>query len=377
MRPELRDSLLTAALAAEGYMKLLFLVKIIVIFVAALILGFGGFLAYLSITEYRPEPIEQTVTTGTAARVPINGTPMTIVSWNIGYGSLDASVDFFMDGGKMTRPVTDANVKENMQGIRDFIGRTDADIVLLQEVDLASYRSYYVDETAFLAETWHGATWFAPNFQTAFVPIPLPRPLGRVSSGLFTMSVFTAKESLRMSLPSPFKWPVRLANLKRCILVERLPVSDSDKELILVNLHLEAYSTEEERDAQLRVLLEVLKAEYAKGNYCIAGGDFNQNFPGADENMFRLKNVKHFTPGRLSQDMLPEGWRFVADVEIPSSRLLNEPYSGEWETTQLYAIDGFVLSPNVEVQSIQTVNYEFRYSDHNPVILTAILKEEE
>jgi endonuclease/exonuclease/phosphatase family metal-dependent hydrolase len=358
-------------------MKLFFLVKIIIIFIVALILGFGGFLAYLSVTEYRPEPIEQAVATGTAARVPVNGTPMTIVSWNIGYGSLDASVDFFMDGGKMTRPPTDANVKENMQGIRDFIGRTDADIVLLQEVDLYSYRSYYMDETAFLAETWHGATAFAPNFQTAFVPIPLPRPLGQVSSGLLTMSVFTAKESLRMSLPSPFTWPVRLANLKRCILVERLPVSDSDKELILVNLHLEAYSTEEGRDAQLRVLLEFLKAEYAKGNYCIAGGDFNQNFPGADENIFRLKDVKHFTPGLLSQDTLPEGWRFAADVEIPTSRLLNEPYSGEWETTQLYAIDGFVLSPNVEVQSIQTVNYEFRYSDHNPVILTVVLKEEE
>ncbi|MDR0785681.1 MAG: endonuclease/exonuclease/phosphatase family protein [Treponema sp.] len=360
-------------------MKLLsfvFFVKVIVVLVGALVLGFGGLLAFLSVTEYRPGTVERADAEGAGTRVPVVGVPMTVVSWNIGYGSLDAGMDFFMDGGKATRPPTDANVKENMRGVRDFIGRTDADIVLLQEVDIHSYRSYYMDQAAFLAETWDGATAFAPNFRTAFVPIPLPHPLGRVDSGLFTLSAFAARESLRVSLPSPFKWPVRLANLKRCILVERLPVADSDKELILVNLHLEAYSSAEGRDAQMRVLLDFLKAEYAKGNYCIAGGDFNQNFPRVDENMFRLKDVRHFTPGVLSQDTLPEGWRFAADTEVPSSRLLNEPYSGDWETTQLYAIDGFALSPNVEVLSVQTANHEFRYSDHNPVVLKAVLKAE-
>lgn len=348
--------------------------KLIAVLVGALVLGFGGFLTFLSITEYRPEPIEQAVVFGAAPRLIEDGVPLTIVSWNIGYGSLDASMDFFMDGGKTVRPATDANVKTNMKGIRDFIGHIGADIVLLQEVDIHSHRSYYMDEAAFLAETWNGMTAFAPNFQTAFVPIPLPKPIGQVKSGLFTMSLFTAKETLRMSLPSPFKWPVRLANLKRCLLTERLPVSNSDKELILVNLHLEAYSSAEGRNAQMQVLLDFLKAEYAKGNYCIAGGDFNQNFPGIDESVFPLKDTRHFTPGFLSQNMLPEGWRFVTDTEIPSSRLLNEPYSGDREATQLYVIDGFVLSPNVEVLSVQTADQEFRYSDHNPVILKAVLR---
>ena len=44
-----------------------------------------------------------------------------------------------------------------------------------------------------------------------------------------------------MQLPCPFSWPTRIANLKRCLLVERIPIADSDKELVLVNLHLEAY----------------------------------------------------------------------------------------------------------------------------------------
>jgi endonuclease/exonuclease/phosphatase family metal-dependent hydrolase len=348
--------------------------KFIAIFIGALALIFVGFLGFLSITEYRPKPIEQALTSGTASRTPAVGDPLTIISWNIGYASLDSSMDFFMDGGKSTRPATAANVNENMQGIRTFIQQTAPDIALLQEVDTYSYRSYYMDQAAFLADKWNGSTSFTPNFQTAFVPIPLPKPLGRVNSGLLTMSTFSSTASLRMSLPSPFKWPVRLANLKRCLLIERLPLANSDKELTLANLHLEAYSSAEGRNAQMHVLLDFLKAEYEKGNYCIAGGDFNQNFPDIDPAMFRLKDVRHFTPGLLSQDMLPEGWHFAADTETPSSRLLNEPYSGDWQTTQLYAIDGFLLSPNIEVLSIQTVNHEFLYSDHNPVVLKAVLK---
>ncbi|MDR0411415.1 MAG: endonuclease/exonuclease/phosphatase family protein [Treponema sp.] len=354
--------------------KLSLIAKSAGILITTLVLAFGGFLVFLSIVEYRPHPVEQVFPAGAGFRIPTENVPLTIVSWNIGYGSLDASVDFFMDGGKMTRPETESNVEANMEGVRGFIERVDADIVLLQEVDIHSRRSYHMDQAGFLAETWLGTTSFALNFQAPLVPIPFPEPLGRVESGLLTMSVFIAKESIRMSLPSPFKWPMRLANLKRCILVDRLPVQGSDKELVIVNLHLEAYSSEAGRDAQMRVLLDFLQAEYAKGAYCIAGGNFNQNFPGIDENLFRLKDVRHFTPGSLSQDMLAEGWQFAADVETPSSRLLNEPYSGDWEATQLYVIDGFVVSPNVEILSVQTANYEFRYSDHNPVILRALLR---
>jgi len=41
---------------------------------------------------------------------------------------------------------------------------------------------------------------------------------------------------------------------------------------------------------------------------------------------------------------------------------------------QYYIIDGFILSPNVELQSICTFDESFVYSDHNPVELTVYLK---
>lgn len=46
-----------------------------------------------------------------------------------------------------------------------------------------------------------------------------------------------------------------------------------------MNLHLEAYDDGEGKEAQTAMLLQILQEEYVKGNYVIAGGDFNQSFP--------------------------------------------------------------------------------------------------
>lgn len=39
-----------------------------------------------------------------------------------------------------------------------------------------------------------------------------------------------------------------------------------------------------------------------------------------------------------------------------------------------YTIDGFIVSPNVEVTSVETLDAGFAYSDHNPVKLQVKLK---
>ena len=42
--------------------------------------------------------------------------------------------------------------------------------------------------------------------------------------------------------------------------------------------------------------------------------------------------------------------------------------------TQFYVIDGFIVSPNVSVQSVAVQNLQFHASDHNPVLLEAELR---
>jgi endonuclease/exonuclease/phosphatase family metal-dependent hydrolase len=345
------------------------------IFIALVLAGLVTLFVWLTAVEYRPPDTETLEITG-AADVPLKpGVPFTVLSWNIGYASLDAGQDFFMDGGKTVRPRTGSIVSENLEGIQNFVSSRTDDIVLIQEADIRSRRSYYTDEAAALAGVFSGSSVFAHNFLCAFVPFPFPEFIGKVSSGLLTLNSFRVSEAVRISLPNPFSWPVRTANLKRCLLAERIPLEPGgSRELILVNLHLEAYDSGGGREAQTKALMEFLYREYEKGNYCVAGGDFNQTFPGLDEQLFPVRNRDFFIPGALSPSLLNPQWRFATDLTVPSARLLDKPYSGSPEDTQFYIIDGFIISPNVELLSVKTINLNFRYSDHNPVEIKVKLK---
>lgn len=344
--------------------------KILLGVVALLSVAVIGLVTWLSVTEYRPASRQEAEFVSKSPDALPLGTSLTICSWNIGYAGLDANTDFFMDGGSTVNP-SDAAVAQNLQAICDFIAENPADAWLLQEVDVHSARTGYVNELTRVAEVYGGSYALAYNYKCAFVPIPLP-PIGRIASGIasFTSGTLTAQPE-RIALPCPFSWPVSTANLKRCLLVTRIAIEGSDKELVLVNLHLEAYDDGEGKIAQTKLLMEFLQQEYEKGNYVIAGGDFNQSFPGATETFPVHDGV--WTPGILEESSLPEGFTYAFDGETASCRLLDAPYD---EDSQLYVIDGFILSPNVQLESVQTIDLDFANADHNPVRLCIRLAEE-
>lgn len=360
------------------------IVKIPAIILLTLLLAVAALLAWLTVTEYRPKKIETADTEirkelplGSLAENQSGNSPsasrsVRILSWNTGYAGLDAGADFFMDGGTMVNPESQDTVEQNMSAIAGFLKQGDYDICLLQEVDRNSSRTENTDELRAYSEQTGRGYAYAPNYRCRFVPYPLP-PIGKIDSGIATMANLKMSENpKRISLPCPFRWPVRLANLKRCLLVTRYPIEGTDKELVAVNLHLEAYDDGEGKKAQTDALVELLQKEYEAGNYVIAGGDFNQTFPESLD-IFPIKDPELWTPGVMEETMLPEGWRLAYDTKTPSCRLLNRPYDPDAADTQYYVIDGFITSPNVTVDSVKTVDLAFANSDHNPVELQITL----
>ena len=344
--------------------------RIILWIILILVLIVLVFLGTLTATEYKPDDVEEVEVYGESHRdaVPLNES-IKIVSWNVGYYALGKDADFIMDGGGNAPAADKATVQANIAGIKQTLDKSIADIYMMQEVDTDSSRSYHIDARD---DFNIGMNAHALNYSCPFVPYPWP-PMGKVNSGLFTTTAYEIDEAERISLPCPFSWPLRIANLKRCLLVSYLPVSGSDKELVIVNLHLEAYDDGEGKLAQTKQLKEFIQSEYEKGNYVIAGGDFNQIFPGG---MDEYPNTHQdlWTPGLLDETCIPDGWSFAYDLSTPSCRLLNQPYNPEdTENTQYYVIDGFILSPNVELETVETQDAGFEYSDHNPVFLTVKL----
>lgn len=346
------------------------ILKFILWLIIAVIVIAALFFGYLTLREYRPADVTASEVRGVASgkEVPLDK-EISVVTWNVGYCALGKNSDFVMDGGGKA-PVADrAQVKAYTDGVKATLDRLNPDICMLQEVDENSHRSYGTDQRDIFTA---GQDAIGYNYVCDFVPFPWP-PLGKITSGVFTTTDYTIDSADRYSLPCPFSWPLRIANLKRCMLVSYLPVEGSDKQFVVINFHLEAYDSGEGKIAQTKQLLEFIQTEYEKGNYVIAGGDWNQTFPGSLD-VFPNTHEDLWAVGTIDANLFPDGWKLAFDNFEPTCRLLNQPYNpADTENTQYYVIDGFVCSPNVSFSSIETVNEHFENSDHNPVRMTISL----
>lgn len=349
------------------------LFKVILIIVLIAVIISGGFVGLLTATEYRPDAIES-IEVGGEARAARKNT-LRIMTWNIGYGALGETADFFMDGGKGVRTATRQQVNANLYAITKEIRKENPDVVFLQEVDRSSTRSHYIDEKKFIGNnTKDYCDTFANNYKVAYIPYPWP-PIGKVNSGILTLSKLDIGQSERVALPCPFEWPERVGNLKRCITINRASVNGGSNNLSLVNLHLEAYDDGTGKAQQTKLLQEYLDMEYDSGNFVIAGGDFNQTFSNVDTSSFaQLPGT--WKCGELDCSQFNKNWKFEMDTRKPTCRSLDRPYAGADHSRkkfQYYMIDGFIVSKNIKVKKVKTINAGFKNSDHNPVVLTVQL----
>lgn len=259
--------------------------KIVLAVVLALLVVVLGYVAYVFIDYHRIGNQELTVERNAAATVEA-GKEYGILSYNIGFGAYEDDYSFFMDGGTESRAWSEERLTANIERIGAFLQQQDADLYLLQEVDRDSTRSYHVDEAAMLTAQLPGLghIW-AQNYDSPYLFYPLDQPHGKSVSGLLTLSSFGITEARRVELPIE-AGVMKLVDLDRCYSVHRIPAADG-RELVLYNVHLSAYTSDGTIAVeQLELLRTDMQAEYEKGNWCIAGGDFNKDLLGQSEEIF-------------------------------------------------------------------------------------------
>ena len=61
-------------------------------------------------------------------------------------------------------------------------------------------------------------------------------------------------------------------------------------------------------------------------------------------------------------------------LDVYKRQLLNAPYSGNYQDSQVYVLDGFIVSDNLEVSRVENIDTDFQYTDHQPVLLKVKLK---
>lgn len=348
--------------------------KTLLIVLIIVVAGIAALLIYSTFDDYQPPAKEILKAEGGKGLNFIAKEELALVTWNIGYCSLGKEMDFFYDGGKHMQ-ADETRYQEYLNGVFNTLVRMDSiDLVLLQEVDVNARRSYYTNQIEVMKEALPTHSYvFAKNYDVTFVPVPLTNPMANVESGMMTFSRFAPVSAERYAYPANYPWPTRLFMLDRCFIMERFKVANG-KELILVNTHNSAYADADEmRLYELWMLRGFLLNEYEKGNYVIAGGDWNQAPYGYDSLRFYGNYFKNPHCASMEKGFWPESWNLGYDPHTPTNRSTEEAY--RFGLTPTNILDFFITSPNVEVMQAKVMDKGFTFSDHQPVYLKVRLLE--
>ena len=296
--------------------------------------------------------------------------------YNLGFGAYTPDFTFFMDGGKESWAKSEQSVKDCINAAADKAESFNPDFILFQEIDFDSTRSFHINQKQILIDKFNEYNnSFAVNYHSAFLFYPFNEPHGASNSGILTLSKYNITSALRRSLPISESFS-KFLDLDRCYSVSRVPV-ENGKELVLYNVHLSAYGSNDEiRTAQMTMLFNDMKAEYEKGNYCLCGGDFNHDFTGdSTQKLNGGQNVDFGWAQPFPDNLLPECinkcTNYANETLTPTCRNCDVPYE---DGNFTLIVDGFLVTENIEAVLVKNIKTDFVYSDHNPVYLEFILK---
>lgn len=280
-----------------------------------------------------------------------------VVSWNLGNAMYPAKYSYekAQDAIKIKNifPVTKAEAIENVFGQISVLKDINADVMLLQEISKLHMQNHFINP-------FKRFTLKFPEFKSYYNSTV--NIFNFINQGKAT---FTKEISQSYSLLIPYKLKGYLNNLlfaNSDFIVTR--VLDGDNELIIINIHLTPFErSKAERELQLQYVFNFALSEYEKGNYVLIGGDWNVDMP------LKNKFLNYMSIGStISDDLISlfhdNKW-CLAFSQNPTLRDLKEPYT---ERSLMSGIDGFLLSPNLQLLDIDTIN-DFRFSDHCPVTL--------
>lgn len=288
--------------------------------------------------------------------------PLVIMTWNIGYAGLGEESDFKADGGEMLRPPSKAVIRKNLAGIQEVLRREQPDVVLMQELAGPGFLTRGVNVVAGVkaALADYGMT-FSSDIRTRLFPGPLSLKHGL---GTFLHVANGGTEIVRIAEePGPI-----MGFIRRRYHVQVTELDVSGQPWVLINVHLSAFDEgADTRMVQLREVLALAGSYYAQGKAVAMGGDWNMRLAPTDF-AYSASDDAQFWLHDFPREELGEGWQIAMDPSVPSVRTNEQPYkAGVNYTTN---IDGLVVSPNVQIDSARGIDLGFRFTDHQPVVLT-------
>ncbi len=192
-----------------------------------------------------------------------------IVTFNCGYFS----------GMRNNMPVRSSRkfFMSNLNVFSDLIKNIKPDIVCFQEIDFSSYRSHQVDQSQYLSNHLKFIyNAFVINWNKKYIPFPYWPPSAhfkKMVSGQSVISMFPIINNTRIELkrpPNSFYYDKFYLDR----LIQETHVRIGDKNLMILNIHLEAFD-KNIRQEQAEFVIDYYKKVHMNNGPVIILGDFN------------------------------------------------------------------------------------------------------
>ena len=249
--------------------------KILSILVVLSILGCDPF-----VTEFKDSSEAVMYGANSKSDATYDSGDVKVVTWNIRFGI--ARFPFFGDSCGDDVILDDDTIEQNMAAIADYLNAMDADIVLLQEVDVSSKRTGYMDQVQYLLDNTnlnygcYGSMWKAD-----FIPSD---GIGRIDAGNAILSKYklTDAERIQLRLRTDQDELTQYFYLRRNIVKAKIPaLAQGAQDFYAVDIHATAFATDDTKQQHINKYVEVLGDIDANGDIFITGGDLNSVPPGS------------------------------------------------------------------------------------------------
>lgn len=247
----------------------------------------------------------------TAAAAP--GDTLTVMTWNIRFGA-GRQMPWFGDSCGDRVILTHSEVMAGLEQLAAQIRALQPDILLLQEIDVESKRTGYIDQVQWMLDHTHlSHAAYASMWQAQYVPSD---GLGRINTGGAILSRWPIRHATRIQLPlrSDQDALTRFFYLRRNILKVQIDLP-GDSDPWVLNIHADAFSTDDTKHKHILRFKQELDDLDSMGAVFIAGGDFNMLPPGSDFTDFCLADKcpdEHFH-GPGDDPMHKEGADYTAE----------------------------------------------------------------
>lgn len=271
--------------------------------------------------------------------------------------------------GEYNYGIDETTVTDNIIALKQYVRSLDMDFYTFQEVDVASTRSYMVNQYEHLNESLARYSRIASRYQhTQYLVYPFKNPIGLINSDLMTYCRYKTTYGLREQLPIDVNFTSRLASADNAMSVAFLPINGmSGNYLVLINVNLDADA--EVRKQQMEVINEFVQIEYDDGNFVIISGNFNSDTATVDGTFANEQQTPTWLTD-FDESLLLDTFKFVHptnETELANYRSTDIPY--EKGVNYEAHTSGFIVSDNIEAEAV-IIDTEYMYSNHNPVQLT-------